>query len=115
MELSLGKPLRTLLGPDDKEEEDTMVARLKSSPQVVQMVYLESGAKYAEVVNRCLTWSPLKLGLEKKFEEKLFQEYCFLPTSSSWNRPCSFIIITASLFRVSPSVLGPSTNCSPSV
>ncbi|CAG8039174.1 unnamed protein product [Penicillium salamii] len=69
VELSLGKPLQTLLGLEDGDQ-DTLVARFKTASWLVNKVYNESGTNYADVVNSCLSWS--SLCLEKRFEERVF-------------------------------------------
>ncbi|KAJ5875281.1 uncharacterized protein N7473_012628 [Penicillium subrubescens] len=71
VELSLGKPVRTLLNPGDDEGEDILVTKVRTVSRLVRMVYMESGTNYAEALNNCLSWSgPC---LEKNFEEKVFK------------------------------------------
>jgi hypothetical protein len=69
VELSLGKSLHTLLDMEDGNQE-TLVTNLKTASWLVNMVYMESGTNYADVVNSCLSWSALCL--ENKFEERIF-------------------------------------------
>lgn len=69
VELSLGKPLHTLLDMQD-ENQDTLVSRFNTASWLVKKVYMESGTNYADVVNSCLSWS--SLCLDKRFEERVF-------------------------------------------
>lgn len=69
VELSLGKSLQQLLDLQE-ENQDTLVAKLKSASWLVKLVYMESGTNYADAVNSCLSWSAWCV--ERSFEEQVF-------------------------------------------
>ncbi|KAL3434947.1 hypothetical protein BDV09DRAFT_204435 [Aspergillus tetrazonus] len=69
VELSLGKSLQQLLDLQE-ENQDTLVAKLKSASWLVKLVYMESGTNYADAVDSCLSWSALCV--ERSFEEQVF-------------------------------------------
>ncbi|CAG7921976.1 unnamed protein product [Penicillium olsonii] len=70
VELSLAKPLPTLLDLGDGGQDTTLLAILKTASCLIDRVFEESGTDYADVVNSCLSWS--SLCLEKTFEERVF-------------------------------------------
>ncbi|CBF74142.1 predicted protein [Aspergillus nidulans FGSC A4] len=66
VELPLGTSLQQLLALQE-ENQDTLVAKLKSASWLVKLVYMESGTNYADAVDSCLYWSALCV--ERSFEE----------------------------------------------
>jgi hypothetical protein len=70
VELSLGKPLGSLLVPDEHDK----FAKFYAPSRLVKLVYYESGTNYAEAVNSCLSWSGIGT---LRYEEKRFEERVF--------------------------------------
>lgn len=69
VELSLKKPLRTLLDLEE-EDHDILVTNFKTASWLVDEVHKESGTNYADAVHSCLSWSTLYF--ETRFEERVF-------------------------------------------
>lgn len=73
VELSLGKPLSTLLVPED-EDQNMVVTRFNTASRLVKVVYNESGQSYADAVESCLSWSGPNSCFERWFEERVFDK-----------------------------------------
>ncbi|KXG52018.1 uncharacterized protein PGRI_083020 [Penicillium griseofulvum] len=73
IELSLGRAICTLHGPEDQDSSEE-VFYFNTATRLLQSVYRESGTNYGDVVNACLYWSRSK---GDGFEDPHFDESVF--------------------------------------
>lgn len=74
MELSLGRPLDTLLSQDETQDEKKVI--VDYALKLTKEVRLESGWHYASVVDSCLSWSGVNTICREShnFEERIFDK-----------------------------------------
>ncbi|KAJ5953006.1 uncharacterized protein N7479_011419 [Penicillium vulpinum] len=73
IELSLGRAISTLHGPEDRGLSEE-VSLFNTATRLLKTVYWESGSNYGDVVNECLYWSRSK---GDGFEDPHFDESVF--------------------------------------
>jgi hypothetical protein len=73
IELSLGRAICTLHGPEDQDSSEE-VLYFNTATRLLKSVYWESGSNYGDVVNACLYWSRSK---GDSFEDPHFDESVF--------------------------------------